>query len=133
MVYGCERGAAEDWALEQQMALVLFGERRKHILSNSCAAKRYLRRQGFSAMWEMQLHCFWQKLLQTISEILVCVRERQNPAVPVLFCLLFRYVPALGVIFPLTNVTVFAQTLCPRMLIQPQQSHTSALALVVFP
>lgn len=80
------------------MALVLFGERRKHILSNSCAAKRYLRRQGFSAMWEMQLHCFWPKLLQTISEILMCVREQQNPAVPVLFCLLFRYVPALGVI-----------------------------------
>lgn len=80
------------------MTLVLFGEQRKHILSNPCAAKRYLRRQGFSAVWEAQLHCFWPELLQTISEILVCVQEQQNLAVPVLFCLLFHYVPALGVI-----------------------------------
>lgn len=63
VIYGCECGAVEDWALEQQMALVLFGEWREHIPSNSCAAERFLRSQGFPAMREMHLCSFWPKLL----------------------------------------------------------------------
>lgn len=63
VICGCECGVVGNWALEQQMALVLFGEGRKHIPSNSCAAERYLRRQGFPAMWEMQLHCSRPELL----------------------------------------------------------------------
>lgn len=127
VIYGCERGAVEIWALEQQMALVLFGEQSKHIPSNSCAAERCLRRQGFPAMWEMQLHCFWPKLLLKDfrgSHVKSDCAGAVLPSPPL--C------SSLGCHFPL-EMSLCLPRLYPRMLIQPQQSQTSALVLVVFP
>lgn len=104
VIYGCKRGVVESWALEQQLALVLFGEQSKHIPSNSCAAERCLRRQGFPAMWEMQLHCFWPKLLLKDfrgSHVKSDCDSAVLPSPPL----------CSWVSFPSGNVTVFAQTL----------------------